>query len=30
MCEAFQLTAVSQADDVALRTLGDAVSISFP
>jgi len=29
MCEAFQLTAAAQADDVALRTLGDAVSISF-
>ncbi len=27
MCEAFQLTAATQADDVALRTLGDAVSI---
>ena len=29
MCEAFQLTAAAQADDVALRTLGDAVSITF-
>jgi long-subunit acyl-CoA synthetase (AMP-forming) len=29
MCEAFQLTASERADEVALRTLGDAVSITF-
>ncbi|MEO8969201.1 MAG: AMP-binding protein, partial [Solirubrobacteraceae bacterium] len=29
MCEAFQVTAAAQAGDVALRTLGDAVSITF-
>jgi long-chain acyl-CoA synthetase len=29
MCEAFQLTAAAQSHDVALRTLGDAVSITF-
>ncbi len=29
MCEAFQLTAAARADEVALRTLGDAVSITF-
>jgi long-subunit acyl-CoA synthetase (AMP-forming) len=29
MCEAFQLTAADNADRVALRTLGDAVSITF-
>jgi long-chain acyl-CoA synthetase len=29
MCEAFQLTASQRADEVALRTLGDAVSITF-
>jgi long-subunit acyl-CoA synthetase (AMP-forming) len=29
MCEAFQLTAASRADAVALRTLGDAISITF-
>ena len=29
MCEAFQLTAAAQPDDVALRTLGDAITISF-
>jgi long-chain acyl-CoA synthetase len=29
MCEAFQLTASKRAEQVALRTLGDAVSITF-
>ncbi|MGH2870353.1 MAG: AMP-dependent synthetase/ligase [Solirubrobacteraceae bacterium] len=29
MCEAFQLTAASRPDEVALRTLGDGVSITF-
>src|SRR5664279_1612422 len=29
MCEAFQLTAAARPDEVALRTLGDAVSITF-
>jgi long-chain acyl-CoA synthetase len=29
MCEAFQLTAAERADQVALRTLGDAASITF-
>jgi long-chain acyl-CoA synthetase len=29
MCEAFQLTAASRPDEVALRTLGDAISITF-
>ncbi len=29
MCEAFQLTASERSDQVALRTLGDAVSITF-
>jgi long-chain acyl-CoA synthetase len=29
MCEAFQLTAAARLDDVALRTLGDGVSITF-
>ena len=29
LCEAFQLTAAAHADQVALRTLGDAVSITF-
>ncbi|HEY5189891.1 MAG TPA: AMP-binding protein, partial [Solirubrobacteraceae bacterium] len=29
MCEAFQLTAAACPDEVALRTLGDAVSITF-
>jgi long-subunit acyl-CoA synthetase (AMP-forming) len=29
MCEAFQLTAAERADQVALRTLGDDVSITF-
>jgi long-subunit acyl-CoA synthetase (AMP-forming) len=29
MCAAFQLTAAERADQVALRTLGDAVSITF-
>ena len=29
MCEAFQLTAAQRADQVALRTIGDGVSITF-
>src|ERR1700693_4891898 len=29
MCEAFQITAAERADEVALRTIGDGVSISF-
>ena len=29
MCEAFQITAAERADKVALRTLGDAASITF-
>src|SRR5438132_14096940 len=29
MCEAFQLTAAERVEQVALRTLGDAVSITF-
>jgi long-chain acyl-CoA synthetase len=29
MCEAFQLTAAERRDEVALRTIGDAVSITF-
>jgi long-subunit acyl-CoA synthetase (AMP-forming) len=29
MCEAFQVTAAERADQVALRTIGDAVSITF-
>src|SRR2546421_863384 len=29
MCEAFQLTAAERADQVALRTIGDGVSITF-
>jgi long-chain acyl-CoA synthetase len=29
MCEAFQLTAAERSDEVALRTIGDAVSITF-
>ena len=29
MCEAFQITAAQHADKVALRTLGDAISITF-
>ncbi len=29
MCEAFQLTAAARPDQVALRTIGDAVSITF-
>jgi long-chain acyl-CoA synthetase len=29
MCEAFQLTAAALADDVALRTIGDGISITF-
>ena len=29
MCEAFQLTAAERADQVALRTIGDGITITF-